>query len=100
MVNFLFENFKDNVMEFIDSYSPYISYVVVFLVILLILKLFHIKAKTIIKILINILVGGLVLFCINLIPGVSIGIDVFKSLAVGIFGIPAVIVILVLHFFF
>ena len=100
MINLLAQNLKDTIMTFINTYSPYISYILVLLVFLLVLKLLRIKTKTIIKLLINIVIGGAILFCVNLIPGISISIDIFKSLAVGIFGIPAVIVILVLHFFF
>ena len=89
--------------QFLDSLQPFypiISYLLVGLILILLLKLFHFKVKTIVTILINIIVGGLVLFLINYIPGVNIAIDIWKSLAVGVFGLPAVIIILVLHFFF
>ena len=69
------------------------------IILILLLKLFHFKVKTIVTILINIIVGGLVLFLINYIPGVNISVDIWKSLAVGVFGLPAVVIILVLHFF-
>ena len=78
----------------------YISFALVFLIMILIFKLFKFKTKTIITLLINILVGGVVLYFINYIPGISIAIDIWKALAVGAFGLPAVIVILVLELYF
>ena len=93
-----FENL--NFDELITFLTPYLAYIMVALIVLLLLKLFHFKAKTILKMLINILIGGVILFFINSIPGVNVELDIWKSLAVGIFGIPAVIVILVIYFFF
>ena len=87
-------------LVFLGPFYPIISYALVGIILILLLKLFHFKVKTIVTILINIIVGGLVLFLINYIPGVNISIDIWKSLAVGVFGLPAVVIILVLHFFF
>ena len=88
-------DFFNNILS---PFYPLISFIVVGLILLLILKIFKVKLKTIITILINILVGGIVLFCINYIPGINIPIDIWRSLAVGVFGVPAVIVIVILYF--
>lgn len=94
------EQFLNELMNFLVPFYPLISYALVAIILILLLKLFHFKVKTIITILINIIAGGLVLFLINYIPGIDIQIDIIKSLIVGVFGLPGVIVILILHFFF
>jgi inhibitor of the pro-sigma K processing machinery len=94
------EQFLNDLMNFLVPFYPLISYAIVAIILILLLKLFHFKVKTIITILINIIAGGLVLFLINYIPGIDIQIDIIKSLIVGVFGLPGVIVILILHFFF
>jgi inhibitor of the pro-sigma K processing machinery len=94
------EQFLNELMNFLVPFYPLISYALVAIILILLLKLFHFKIKTIITILINIIAGGLVLFLINYIPGIDIQIDIIKSLIVGVFGLPGVIVILILHFFF
>lgn len=94
------EQFLNELMNFLVPFYPLISYAIVAIILILLLKLFHFKVKTIITILINIIAGGLVLFLINYIPGIDIQIDIIKSLIVGVFGLPGVIVILILHFFF
>lgn len=77
----------------------YLAYILAVLVVLLSIKfIFKAGIKTIIKLLINALVGGVVLFLINYIPGINITIDIFKSLIVGIFGVPGVIFILIYYF--
>ena len=87
-------------MEFIEPFLPYISYIVVALIILLLLKILKFKLKTLIKIAINILIGGIVLYFINYIPGINITIDIWRSLAVGVFGVPAVVIILIIYFIY
>ena len=94
------EQFLNELMNFLVPFYPLISYALVAIILILLLKLFHFKVKTIITVLINIIAGGLVLFLINYIPGIDIQIDIIKSLIVGVFGLPGVIVILILHFFF
>ena len=95
------EQFLNELLNFLVPFYPLISYALVAIILILLLKLFHFKVKTIITVLINIIAGGLVLFLINyIIPGINIQIDILKSLIVGVFGLPGVIVILILHFFF
>ena len=89
-------------LEFLNNllgpFYPLMSCILMALIFLLILKLLKVKMKTIITILVNILVGGIVLCLINYIPGINITVDIWRSLAVGVFGVPAVIVIVVLYF--
>ncbi len=73
----------------------YLGVAIVFLVIL---KIFKIKWKFIISLLINILVGGIVLFLVNYIPGVTLEINALNALFVGILGVPAVIILLIYYF--
>ena len=62
------------------------------------LKLFKIKWKIIISLLINVLIGGIALYFVNYIPGVNLKIDIVSSLVVGLLGLPGVIILLVLYF--
>ena len=82
-----------------EKIAPYLSYIFVALLVIVLLKLlFKFRLKTIITLLINIIIGGLVLFFINYIPGININIDIFKSIIVGVFGVPGVIFILICYF--
>ena len=64
--------------------------------IMIFLRIFHVGVKIIVRLLINALVGGLILFLINLIPGIDLPINIFTAVMTGIFGIPAVLVILII----
>lgn len=80
---------------------PFITYVIVGLLLVLILKLvFKLGIKPLLKIIINILVGGMVLFLINYIPGIEINITVIKAVVVGFLGFPGVVVVLIYYFLF
>lgn len=79
-------------------FKEILIYAVVAIMFLFFLKFFRIKWKFIFSLLINILVGGVLLFLVNYIPGVNLGINIVNSLVVGIFGVLGVIVLLVLNF--
>ncbi len=68
-------------------------------VVAIVLKIFKIGIKTILKIVINAAIGIGAIFLINLIPGVMIPINWWTALITGIFGIPGVILVLILSFF-
>lgn len=70
----------------------------VLLIFLLILKVFKVSLKIILKFAINALVGGIILYAVNYIPGINLEITWINATLTGIFGIPAVIVILILYF--
>ena len=67
----------------------------IILVLFVVLKLFKVSLKIIWTLLVNALVGGAVLYLLNLIPGVSMPINWLTTLCTGLFGIPAVIVIFI-----
>ena len=83
-----------------DKYLPYITYVVTAVIFILILKfIFKFGFKTIISLIANTIAGGVVLFLINLIPGLNLPINITNSLLVGIFGLPGVIFLFIYHLF-
>ena len=71
----------------------------VILILWLPLKLFKVSFKVIWKLLINALIGGVVLYLLNLIPGISMPINWLTTILTGIFGVPAVIVIFIVSLF-
>ena len=71
----------------------------VILIMWLVLKLFKVSFKVIWKLLINALIGGVVLYLLNLIPGISMPINWLTTILTGIFGVPAVIVIFIVSLF-
>lgn len=85
---------------FLEPFYPIICYAIIAIIVILLLKLFHFKLKTIISMIINIIVGGLVLFLINYIPGIEITINLWKALFVGVFGFPAVVIVVIAYFVF
>lgn len=78
----------------------YLSFLVALIVLFLVLKIIAAPIKIIIKLMINALAGGVVLFLINMI-GASFGfvldINWITSLIVGIFGVPGVILVILLQ---
>ena len=80
----------------------YLSFLIAMIILYVILKLISLPMKLIIKLLLNAFIGGVVLFLINLIGeqfGFTLEINWITSLIVGFFGIPGVIVVVLLHFF-
>lgn len=71
----------------------------VILILWLVLKLFKVSFKVIWKLLINALIGGVVVYLLNLIPGISMPINWLTTILTGIFGVPAVIVIFIVSLF-
>ena len=63
------------------------------------LKLFKVSFKIIWKLLVNALLGGLVLFVLNFIPGVNMPINWLTTILTGLFGVPAVLVIFIVSLF-
>ena len=80
----------------------YLSFLIAMIVLYVILRLIALPMRLIIKLLLNALIGGVVLFLINLIGeqfGFTLEINWITSLIVGFFGIPGVIIVVLLHFF-
>ena len=63
------------------------------------LKLFKVSFKIIWILLVNALIGGLVLFVLNFIPGVNMPINWLTTILTGLFGVPAVLVIFIVSLF-
>ena len=69
-----------------------------FIALIVVLKLFKVSFKTIVKVAINAAVGIALIFLLNLIPNVAIPVNWWTALVSGIFGFPGVIVLLILNF--
>ena len=68
-------------------------------VVSLVLKLLKVSVKTILKVAINAAIGIGAIFLLNLIPGVAIPVTWWTALVSGLFGVPGVIVMLIISFF-
>lgn len=65
-------------------------------------KIFIIPIKTILKLIINSVLGGIIIFIINIIGaffGFHIGLNFITSIFVGLLGIPGAIVIIIIKLF-
>ena len=64
-------------------------------------KLFLFPIKKILKLVLNTIIGGVIIYIINLVGanfGFHIGLNVITSLIVGILGIPGAILLIILQF--
>ncbi len=78
----------------------YLSFLVALIVLYIVLKIIAAPVKIIIKLMINAFVGGVVLFLINLVGtgfGFALNITWLTSLIVGIFGVPGVVLVILLQ---
>ena len=85
------------------TFSVAVGYILGLMIIFVLARISLKPIKFILKIVLNSIVGGLLIFLINVIGGIwgiSIGINAVTAVAVGILGIPAVIVMLILQVFF
>lgn len=69
-----------------------------FIALIVVLKLFKVSFRTIVKVAINAAVGIALIFLLNLIPNVAIPVNWWTALISGFFGVPGVIVLLILNF--
>lgn len=79
----------------------YLSFFVAFIILYVILKVISVPVKIILKLMLNALIGGIVLFLLNLIGGrfgLVLDINWLSTLIVGFFGVPGVIIVLLLQF--
>lgn len=78
----------------------YLSFLVALIILYIVLKVIAAPVKIIIKLMINAFVGGVVLFLINLVGasfGLVLDITWLTSLIVGIFGVPGVVLVILLQ---
>ena len=78
---------------------PIVPYVVGVVILLVILKILALPMKIIIKFLINALVGGIVIYVLDLF-GAGLVLNWMTSLIVGFLGVPGVIIVAILQFAF
>lgn len=75
----------------------FIPYIIAVLVLFIVLKILTLPMKIIIKFIINAIVGGVVLFVLNLL-GIGFTITWVSALIVGFLGIPGVIIVAIMQF--
>lgn len=78
---------------------PYLPYIIAVLVLFIVLKILSMPMKIIIKLVINALIGGVVIYVLNLF-NVGIVLNWITALIVGFLGIPGVIIVAILQFAF
>ncbi len=78
----------------------YLTIILIAIIVLLLAKfVFHVNAKRLIELIINIVIGLVVLWLINKFGGslgISIPINFITALIVGILGVPGVIILILL----
>lgn len=82
------------------SLSSIISFLIPLCVVLLVLKLIAIPIKLIISVLVNILLGGLILFGLSALGIVTVTLTWWMIAIVGILGIPGAIIVAIWALFF
>ena len=83
--------------------SALLIYVACIIFIFLIGKIFIVPIKKIIKLIINSILGGALIYIINIIGegyGFHIGLNIITSILVGILGIPGVVLLIILKLCF
>lgn len=79
----------------------YLVFIGAAVAVFIILKILAWPIKKIIKMLINILIGGLLLILVNYVGAYfnfALAINWISALTVGILGIPGLIILIILHF--
>lgn len=79
----------------------YLVFIGAAVAVFIILKIFAWPIKKIVKMLINIAVGGLLLVLVNYVGayfGFALAINWISALIVGVLGIPGLIILVILHF--
>lgn len=84
------------------DFNSIIAYIACIFFLFIFGKIFIVPIKTILKLIINSVLGGLMIFIINLIGSFlnfHIGLNLVTSIFVGILGIPGAIVIVIIKLF-
>lgn len=85
-------------MIYLD-YNSIIAFIACIFFIFIVGKIFILPLKTILKFILNSVVGGIMIFIINLIGGFwnfHIGLNIFTSIIVGILGVPGTILVIMI----
>ena len=85
-------------MIYLD-YNSIIAFIACIFFIFIVGKIFILPLKTILKFLLNSVVGGIIIFIVNLIGGFwnfHIGLNILTSIIVGILGVPGTILVIMI----
>jgi len=85
------------------SFSAVVGYILGLLILFVVTKIFFKPIKFIVKILANSVLGGVLLYLLNLmhpIFGIYIGINPVTALVTGLLGIPGICLLLILQIIF
>lgn len=75
----------------------YLKIAAIALIVILIAKfLFHLNGKKLVSLIVNAIVGLIILWLINLTGLITLPINIITCLLVGIFGVPGVILLILL----
>lgn len=80
-----------------------VLYVAIGIAVLIVMRIFTLPVKWIFKLLLNTVLGFVGLFLVNWLGsyiGISLGINVVNAVVVGTFGIPGMILLLLLRWLF
>jgi len=77
----------------------YLPFIIGVAVLFIILKILSMPMKLIIKFVINAIIGGIVIYVLNLF-GIGLVVNWISGLIIGFLGIPGVIIVAVLQFVF
>ena len=78
--------------------SSLIFYLIPLAVVLLVLKLIALPIKIILRVLINAILGGLILFALSFFGIITVSLTWWMAAMVGILGVPGAIIVAVLCF--
>ena len=85
-------------MIYLD-YNSIIAFIACIFFIFIVGKIFILPLKTILKFTLNSVVGGIIIFIVNLIGGFwnfHIGLNILTSIIVGILGVPGTILVIMI----
>lgn len=85
-------------MIYLD-YNSIIAFIACIFFIFIVGKIFILPLKTILKFILNSVVGGIIIFIVNLIGGFwnfHIGLNILTSIIVGILGVPGTILVIMI----
>ena len=74
-----------------------ISVVIIVFLVVAGIRLLTAPLHLLMKLAVNAALGLLALWLVNMLPGVSLGLNLVNALIVGIFGLPGLILLILLH---
>lgn len=83
--------------------NPIFAYIIGFVILCILIRIFYAPLRIAGKLCLNTILGGVILFLINLtssVSGVVIGVNVFTALITGVLGVPGVATMLMMQVMF